>query len=394
MMELFQRAAGNLWRKRGQVSLTVAGIAIGIFSVLVISAIGAAGQSVLGEELEKLGFDCITVSASQKELNCLTADELTAVNALDEVAVAAPLNASIGKAVMRDYAGEVLVCGVDQNVSRIIQLKLKNGRLLQESDISAGENCCVIDENLAYSFYKRTNIVGKEMAVTVDQSTERFTIVGVVDGESNALRNLAGNYVPSFIYIPYTAHQSLTKSSCIDQLFVKASQGVSLDEAGERIAALLNSSTGYRNLYRYDNLAVQKERLDSILGGVTLVLSAIGGISLVVSGLSIMTTMTVSVRERTREIGIKKAVGAKTLHILREFMVEAVLLTMAGSLLGIAASEGLTLAAGKITGLPLAIHKEVVAVMLLFSAGIGAVFGVYPAKLASRLRPVDALRYE
>ncbi len=387
-MELLRSTAEGLWRRRSQLSLTVCGIAIGVFSVLVISAIGAAGQGLVGSELEKLGFDCITVSASQGELNALTGEELAAIAALEEVAVAAPLSTSISRAVMRNYAGEVLLCGVDQNVGQIIDLELKNGRLLEASDISAGANYCIIDEELAYAFYRRTNIVGKEMEVTVDQGTEVFTIIGVVDGESNILKN------PSFVYIPYTAHQSLTRSSVIDQLFIKVSEGTSPEEAGERVTALLNSAAGYKNLYRYDDLAIQKERLESILGGITLVLSAIGGISLVVSGLSIMTTMTMAVRERTREIGVKKAVGAKTFHILREFMVEAVLLTAAGSFLGVLASGLLALAAGLLTGLGFLPKPQVIAAVVLFSVGTGAVFGVYPARLASRLHPVDALRHE
>ena len=390
-MDFLTAGIRGLLAKRSQISLTVCGIAIGVFSVLVISAIGSTGQTIIGQELEKLGFDCITVSASQKELNTMGPDDLVAVAALEEVAVAAPLNTSIGRVVMRDYAGEVLLCGVDQNARQIIQLELKNGRFFQESDIAAGANLCVVDEKLAHSFYKRTNIVGKEMTITVDQGTETFTVIGVVDGESNLLNNLAGGYVPSFVYIPYTAHQSLCRGSAIDQLFVKAAPGTEPEVAGERIAHLLNVSAGYRNLYRYEDLAVQKDRLDSILSGATLALSAIGGISLLVSGLSIMT---MSVQDRTREIGIKRAVGARTIHILGEFIGEAVLLTLAGSLLGVLASQLLTFAAGRLLGLPLGIAPGMVLGTLGFSVVLGAVFGVRPARLAARLRPVDALRYE
>lgn len=393
-MELLQAAVKSLFRKRSQLSLTVCGIAIGVFSVLTISAIGGAGQRIISGEMEKLGFDCVTVSASQKELNTLSGSDLPAVNALAEVAVAAPLSTSLGRAVMRDYAGEVLVCGVDQNAGRIIQLELKNGRLIQESDVAAGANVCVVDDKLANDFYRRTNIVGKEITVTVDQGTDQFTIVGVVDGESSALKNLAGDYIPSFLYIPYTTHQSLTRSSAIDQLFIKAAPKALPEEAGAQAAALLNHLAGYRNLYRYEDLAIQKDRLQSILRGATLALSGIGGISLLVSGLSIMTLMTASVKDRTREIGIKRAVGARTAHILREFIAEAVLLALAGSLLGILASGSTAFLARICTGIPLALEWKAVGAALLLSVGIGGIFGVYPARLAARLCPVEALRYE
>lgn len=393
-MDLLLAGVRGLLRKRSQIGLTVCGIAIGVFSVLTISAVGSAGQAMIGGELQKMGFDCVTVSPSQKELNTLGADDLTAVAELEEVAMAAPLNTSLGRAVMRDYSGEVLLCGVDQNAGRIIQLQLQNGRFFREGDIAAGENFCVVDEALAYAFYRRTNIVGKTMTLTVDQGTEDFTVIGVVSVEGNVLKNLAGEYVPSFVYIPYTAHQSLCRSSTIDQLFIKVSPGFSPSSAGERITGLLDLSAGYKNLYRYENLAVQKERLDSILTGATLALSAIGGISLLVSGLSIMTIMTVSVRDRTREIGIKRAVGARTADILAEFILEAVLLTVAGSLLGVLASEALSFTAGRLLGMSFPVGMKTVVGTLLFSVVIGAIFGVRPAHLAARLRPVDALRYE
>lgn len=392
-MDFLTAGVRGLLERRSHL-LTVCGVAIGVFSVLTISAVGASGQAVISREMEKLGFDCITVSPAQEDLNTLGSDELQAVAEVEGVALAAPLNTTVGRAVMRDYSGEVLLCGVDQNAAKIIQLELKHGRFFRESDIAAGENLCIVDEALARAFYNRTNILGKTMAVTVEQGTEDFTVIGVVSGEGSVLKNLTGGYLPSMVYIPYTAHQSLCRGSVIDRLFLKTTPGASSSAVGKAVTGLLDASAGYKNLYRYENLAVQKERLDHILTAATLALSAIGGISLLVSGLSIMTIMTVSVKDRTREIGIKRAVGARTAHILAEFILEAVLLTLAGGLLGILASEGFSFAAGRLLGLAFPVGMRMIAGTLIFSMAIGAVFGVRPACLAAHLHPVDALRYE
>lgn len=394
LLELMRRAAKNIFRKRAQAILTILGISIGVFSVLLISTIGTVGRDAINTELEGLGFDCITVSAVRDDLNTLDAEALAEVGDLDGVRTAAPLMTKMGQVIMRQYVGEALVCGVDQNAADIITLSFQNGRFLRKSDISAASNVCVVDEKLAVSYYKRTNIVGKTLELTIGGVTESFEIIGVVDSEGSALRGMAGDYIPSFVYIPYTAFQRMTHRSAIDQMFVKVSGQADSKTIGEAITAALDIRAGYHNLYQYQDLAAQKDRLDAILQSVTVILSAIGAVSLVVSGLSIMTIMIVSVQDRTREIGIKKAIGAKKRSILAEFLVESLWITMLGSVCGIAVSLLVVMGAGLLLGIPLGIGGDLIAKTILFSSLIGILFGVYPAKLAASLKPVDALRHE
>lgn len=173
---------------------------------------------------------------------------------------------------------------------------------------------------------------------------------------------------------------------------VKADADVEMTES--RIIKSLERLSGNTGGYRTDNLAVQKERLGDLMDLVTLLLTAIGGVSLVVSGLGIMTIMLVSVSERTREIGIKKAIGATRRRILFEFLMEAATLSLIGSLAGLTLGGGLMALVTLWLGWPLSIPAGSFAVLVAVSMGIGCTFGVYPAVKASRLRPVEALRRE
>ena len=167
-----------------------------------------------------------------------------------------------------------------------------------------------------------------------------------------------------------------------------------VERTEERIVSVLENETGLSGRYRTDNLAVQKERLSGLMDIVTLVLTVISGISLLVSGMGVMTVMLSSVSERTREIGIKKAIGATRGRIMGEFLAEAVVLSLIGSVIGIAIGCMAALIGGAVLGMAVPIPLSTLVGLILFTVLTGAVFGVYPACKAAQLRPVDALRTE
>lgn len=375
-------------------SLTVLGIAIGIYSVLIIAVIGVSGRELLNNELEKLGFNCITISASDKQLSQLSSSELNYLQGLPEVSVAAPLVVNMGQVSTRGFVGDSVVCGIDQNTSKIVQIEMLHGRMFTSGELATSSKVCIVDETLAEAFYKRSNIIGKQLTVTIGGKNESFEVIGISGSGSGPLANVVGDYVPSFVYLPYTTQMELTGRSSIDQLFLQLGENEDFEDVGNMISKRLSHMAGYSNLYRHSNLATQKDKLSNIFKIVTIVLIAIGGVSFLVSGLSIMTIMLSAVKERTKEIGIKKAIGASSMDILWEFLIDAFNMSFTGCAWGFFASMTTVLSAAALFKLPLVLPYGVIIAIFLFSVTIGVIFGVYPAIIAAKLHPVEALRQE
>ena len=395
MIDLFRSALKNLRRRSGRISLTILGIAIGVASVVLIGNISQCGSDALTGELDSLGLGGLSVSmSSTSEGGWLTETELENVRAADGVAEATPVlmqNASISSVLSSSSA---FLWGIDSTAEDIISLQVLYGRLISKSDVKAASNVCLVDESFAQSAYKRDNIVGKKISVSCSGRTEEFEVIGVVKTGSGLLQNLIGDYVPSFVYAPYTTVQNFMGRSSFDQIAVKVDDGANVDRVGETITAGLSRLTGIQDGYVSNNLVKQREGLANILEIITLVLSAVGAISLLVASLSIMTVMLVSVSERTREIGIKKSIGASKTVILLEFLFEAVFLTLIGCAFGIVIGYLVSYAGASYFGMTLRFRIDIMLLAVGFSTLTGVIFGVYPAMKAAALKPVDALRVE
>ncbi|MGN0674684.1 MAG: ABC transporter permease [Oscillospiraceae bacterium] len=373
--------------------LTITGIAVGVMSVVIISSIGELGKLSINNELSGMGMDSLVVSAQSGAVNKLTEKELEKIKSLNMVKNAMPLMSIITEGTIKGTKVTCMAWGVNEDADNVIDLEVIHGRLINRGDIAEKKNVCVIDESIAVEQYKRSNVIGKNITITIGTTPINFEIIGVVKNGVNTIQSMLGGFIPDFIYIPYSVMQTNLGKNTFDQITVKLNDNSQSKLAAEDVKNALSYENN-PNDYSVDNLLSQKEKMSNILSIATIALSAVAGISLIVSGISIMTVMLVSVNERTREIGIKKSIGANCITILIEFLAESELISLIGSLFGILLGISVSCVIFIATGGPFLISWKLCGIIMLISMLIGGVFGVYPAFKASSLNPVDALRHE
>lgn len=395
MLEYIGAAISNIYRKRFRSVLTMLGISIGVCSVVIIGAVGNIGTDLLNKEISSFGIGGITIGTDNNTKDTkLYIDDLETIEQNSKVDKAVPILLEYTKSYCRNLAVNTAVWGVGSGADQIFSLELMHGRLINYSDLAGAERVCIVDEEYAVKTFKRSNIVGKKITLDLDGRSEPLEVIGVVKSGGMIIQNLITDIIPSFIYSPYTTIQSLGGKSYFDQICIVANESYDEEVVATSIIKTLEEKNNSRGAYKSENVTAQKDRLNGIVGIVTLILSVIAGISLVVAGLSVMTVMLVSVKERTREIGIKKSVGATKKNIMTEFLIEAIILTLFGSLIGCIIAIVVTFVGCAVLGLTPSVNWSLTLVCIVFSLVIGIVFGVYPAIKASKLSPVDALRHE
>ena len=378
-----------LRRKSLRTLLTVSSIAIGTSMVVLILCIGQVGTRMVNAELENMGVNGLSVSSSDRLTNpCLyTIRQLTAVSQ------AMPLSLQFASAVREGKTYAVVGCGIDAGADQVISLELLHGRLLSRGDVAGEEAVCVVDAAFAEEVFGRENVVGQTVTVQYESGLSELTVVGVTATGSSLLQTVAG-LIPYMVYVPYTTQQTATGVGGFDQIAVRLADGSDSAEAEETIRRALTRSGEPIGTLMTEDLASQRERLDSMVGIVSLALTAVAGVSLLVSGFGILTVMLSSVNERTREIGIKKAIGATRGRILAEFLASAFLLSLFGALAGTAVGVGGMWLGCVLLGCPFLFPLWRLAGVLAVTLLLGTAFGAYPAYRAAGLRPVEALRYE
>lgn len=368
---------------------------VGVLMLFLIAVISDTGVQVLQDEMDSMGMNGLSVSTEGADISQskLSIEHLEAIGKVSSVEAAMPLSLEYGLTTVRDLSIKSMVCGIGAGANHVISLELLHGRLLRESDLNGRELVCVVDEALAHETYQRENIVGKTLGLIIDEKTVEFTVVGVSAAGSNLLKNFTG-YIPSMVYIPYTTLQSLTGKSKFNQIAVRVDPRADTEVVRTSIEQALDRVSGKRGLFKAENLSHQRAQLDRMMTMIQWVFALIGAVSLIVSGVGIMTTMLAAVNERTKEIGIKKAIGASRRHILSEFLTESAGITLLGGLLGLGIGIVGVLIASLWLPITVAISWSKAAWILGFTVLIGALFGAYPAVKASRLQPVEALRAE
>ena len=389
MKELWRSAWISLSRKRLRTLITVCGIAVGTAMVVFISGIGAVGEKAVYRELESMGINGLSVSSSEG----LTVSCLRSIRALPSVSEAMPLLLKFSAAQLGNNTYSIVCCGVDAGADQVISLELQHGRLLTRGDLAAEAEVCVVDAALAREAFGRENVVGQTLTLLYDGGYVDLTVVGVTATGSSLLQNVT-SLIPYMVYVPYTTMQTIAHTDTFDQIAVRVT--AEADTVGVR-RAIERSLTRYAEdigTLKTEDLSTQRARLERLVAMLSLGLTAIGGVSLLVSGCGIMTVMLSSVHERTREIGIKKAIGATQGRILAEFIVGALLLSALGAVVGLLIGVSAMSVGGNALGFSPEWSPLRLAGIFLLTLVLGVAFGTYPAYKAARLKPVDALRQE
>jgi len=384
----------NIFRAKTRSLLTVSAIAVGVFAVVLISAAGTACGRSVSKTLETMGINSILVQNENTDapgkLNDL---DISAISRVSGVSKAMPLMTGINRTRMLDKSVNCITWGINADAREIISLEAKHGRLITNRDTTGKKMVCVIDEGIALATYGRSNVVGKTARVLLAGSYRDFEIVGVAKSGISALQSALSGIIPDFVYIPITTMQMITGRLSYDRIAVLIGAENTDDLAViDLINGVLTENKGENSGLTVANLLKQKKGLESIMNTITLVLSLIAGISLVVSGLTVMTTMLVSVNERTREIGIKKSIGAKDFDIAKEFLLESVILSGLGSVIGTILGLSVSALGCFIFRIGFAPDFTPILSAIAVSVSLGAVFGGYPAIKAARMEPIEALR--
>ena len=389
MKELWHSAWISLARNRLRALMTVCGIAVGTAMVVLISGIGAVGEKAVYRELESMGINGISVSASDG----LTVPCLTSIRELSMVSEAMPLVLDFVAVELGDKNLSAVSCGIDAGADQVISLQLLHGRLLTQGDLAAETEVCVIDAALAQEAFGRDNVVGQTLTMMYSDISIDMTVVGVTATGSSLLQSVT-SLIPYMVYVPYTTMQSTVGIDTFDQIAVRITTDSDTAQAQQAIQTSLMHLGEDIGTLKTEDLTNQRARLERLVTVLSMGLTAIGGVSLLVSGCGIMTVMLSSVYERTREIGIKKAIGATRGRILAEFMAGALLLSLIGAVVGILLGITMMTFGGRLAGFSVEWPLFRLAGVFLLTLVLGVLFGAYPAYKAAGLKPVDALRQE
>ena len=410
--------------------LTMFGIIIGVASVLAMIAIGDGAKLVVLQDAEKLGglnqFTLYRSSHMRKgerwvpnrSSEYFEYDDVLAIEAeCPSVKLVVPRIPQWGGVLVQAANGAETRAGyngVNDSFPASMQWDVQRGRFISTEDINDRTKVCVLGSEVAAELFGNRNPIGEEIKIgrssgyrrggrqKQDRSTERFTVVGTMMSRGRSLR--FGWNLDNIIFLPLTTvQQRFTGNDRIVMLSVHAKSADLLDKATEEVKSVIRKR--HRNQDNFFNVWVLKEgmeQLEKISKVIKITLGIIAGFALLVGGIGIMNMMLVSVTERTREIGLRKAIGAKRLDILFQFLIEAILMCSAGGLiglgLGVLAGKGMAYIAVSIVKIvpewPAVISTEWMIISVAVSAAIGIFFGLYPAIRASELSPVEALRTE
>jgi len=367
--------------------LTMLGVIIGVAAVIILVSIGEGTSKLVTERIQGMGSNLISVTIRSNETrDTLTYDEVIQWKDRTGIQGIAPVVSGNVSLKYGNKTHDTGLEGVNEEYRQVRNHNVQTGRFIIPADLSFRQNVVLLGTEASAELFGITNPVGE----TVKINGKNFKVVGLLEEKGSEAMGSNDDKV----IIPLTTAERLLNSRGIRTVYVQAEGPELVDGVVAQLETVLNKKLKSPEAYRVFNQAEMLTTVNEVAGNFTAMLAGIAGISLVVGGIGIMNIMLVSVTERTREIGIRKAIGAKRRDILRQFLIEALVVSSSGGILGIILGITGSRALGSMMSLPTAISLKVMGLAVTFSVLIGIVFGLYPANKAAKLNPIEALRFE
>ena len=379
--------------------LTILGIVIGVAAVITMVTLGNGATQSVSDQISSMGSNLLLLRPGQRygpgsegAPNFKAADVDAIRNQISSAAAVAPVSSKTVTAVYQARNWSTVVTGSNNDYFRAGNWQLAAGRTFSDAEERAGKAVCVIGETVRANLFGQQNPVGSEIRI------KQFAceVIGLLKSKG---QSAMGSDQDDTVIMPLrTVQRRLTGSQDITRLTVSVREGVSIDTVKDQLTLLLrerrNITENEEDDFRVLDTRQIAEALTSTTKILTMLLGAVAAVSLLVGGIGIMNIMLVSVTERTREIGIRLAIGALEREVLLQFLIEAVVLSSLGGLIGIALATGASIALANVMQIPYLFDPAINVLSFLFSAAIGVIFGYLPARRAARLDPIDALRHE
>ncbi len=380
--------------------LTMLGIIIGVAAVIILVTLGEGATQQVTEQIASLGSNLLMIhpgkhmgpGQSSGAAPFKLADAEALQRELPSLALVAPQSSSSMTAILGNENWTTAVTGSTEQYFALNNRKIKDGRIFTPNETRVGVAVCVIGETVRQKLFGRQNPIGSQIRLN-KLSCE---VIGLLEAKG---QSSMGSDQDDIVVIPLrTFQRRVAGNDDVSMIQVSARDGVSTDKVKQDITRLLRvrrhlSDNEEDNFDVFDLKEIAK-MLSGTTQVLTALLSAVAGVSLLVGGIGIMNIMLVSVTERTREIGTRLAIGAMEREVLLQFLVEAVVVSSCGGLIGVVLALGASVALANVLRIPFVLNIPIIVVAVLFSAAIGVIFGYFPARKAARLDPIEALRHE